>query len=69
MPDCYFLIKAETVILNRSSQNVLRKHSLFDKTKEIVSKEERRLLISFTTFKGLSFFMPGRGAEYNSIIC
>ena len=49
MPDCYFLIKAETVILNRSSQNVLRKHSLFDKTKEIVSKEERRLLISFTT--------------------
>ena len=49
MPDCYFLIKAETVMLNRSSQNVLRKHSLFDKTKAIVSKEERVLLISFTT--------------------
>ena len=51
MPDCYFLIKAETVILNRSSQNVLRKHSLFDKTKEIVSKEERRLLIKLTIVK------------------
>ena len=28
---------------------MLRKHSLFDKTKAIVSKEERVLLISFTT--------------------
>ena len=28
---------------------MIRKHSLFDKTKAIVSKEERGLLISFTT--------------------
>ena len=36
-------------LTKESPQEVLRKHSLFDKAKPFVSKEEAGLLISFTT--------------------
>lgn len=60
LPDHQFLI---TESLNRSPQNVLRKDSLFDKTKAIVSKEERVLLISFTTLNKVKRLSKKRNSE------